>query len=76
MGVSQLYYTWADKGLQGRARFQFVAATRSLAGGPVPPTHRTTRTDYVYAMEMRGGKVAHMTKIWNSGYALKELGWA
>ena len=36
MGVSQLYYTWADKGLQGRARFQFVAATRSLAGGPVP----------------------------------------
>jgi ketosteroid isomerase-like protein len=47
-----------------------------LAGGPVAPTGRTTRTDYVYVMQFRGGKIAHMTKIWNSGYALKELGWA
>ena len=23
-----------------------------------------------------GGKIAHMTKIWNAGLALKELGWA
>jgi ketosteroid isomerase-like protein len=45
-------------------------------GGPVPPTGRTTRTDYVYAMEFRGGKIVHMTKVWNDGYALKELGWA
>ena len=47
-----------------------------LAGGPVPPTRKTTRTDYVYIMEFRDGKIAHMTKVWNSGYALKELGWA
>ncbi len=46
------------------------------AGGPVPPTGQTTRTDYVYVMEFRDGKVAHMTKVWNDGYALKELGWA
>jgi ketosteroid isomerase-like protein len=47
-----------------------------LAGGPVPPTGRTTRTDYVYVMRFRDGKIAHLTKVWNSGYALKELGWA
>lgn len=47
-----------------------------LAGGPCPPTGKTTRTDYVYVMTMRGGKVAHVTKVWNDGYALKELGWA
>jgi ketosteroid isomerase-like protein len=47
-----------------------------LAGGPVPPTGKTTKTDYVYVMQFRDGKIAHMTKIWNSGQALKELGWA
>ena len=47
-----------------------------LAGGPMPPTGKTTRTDYVYVMQFEGGKIAHMTKIWNAGLALKELGWA
>lgn len=47
-----------------------------LAGGPCPPTGRTTRSDYVYVMDFRGGKIAHLTKIWNDGHALKELGWA
>jgi len=46
-----------------------------LAGGPVPPTGKTTKTDYVYVMQFEGEKIAHMTKIWNSGLALKELGW-
>lgn len=46
-----------------------------LAGGPCPPTGRTTRTDYVYVMQFEGERIAHMTKIWNSGLALKELGW-
>jgi hypothetical protein len=30
----------------------------------------------VYVMQFEGGKIAHMTKIWNAGLALKELGWA
>ena len=47
-----------------------------LAGGPCPPTGRTTRSDYVYVMDFRGGKIAHLTKIWNDQHALKELGWA
>ena len=36
----------------------------------------STKTDYVYVMQFDGGKIAHMTKIWHSGLALKELGWA
>ena len=47
-----------------------------LAGGPIPPTGKTTRTDYVYVMQFEGGKIAHMIKIWNASLALKELGWA
>jgi hypothetical protein len=29
-----------------------------------------------YVMQFEGDKIAHMTKIWNAGVALKELGWA
>ena len=47
-----------------------------LAGGPCPPTGKTTKTDYVYVMEFQDGKIGHMTKIWNPTPALKELGWA
>lgn len=47
-----------------------------LAGGPVPPTGKATKTDYVYIMQFKDGKIAHMTKVWNSGHALQELGWA
>lgn len=51
-------------------------ATHTGEGGPVPPTGRTTRTDYVYVMQFDGDKIGHMTKIWNAGLALKDLGWA
>lgn len=52
------------------------SATHTGEGGPCPPTGKHTDTDYVYVMDFDGGKIRHMTKIWNSGYALKELGWA
>lgn len=55
--------------------FATFVATR-LAGGPMPPTGRTTRSHYVYVMRFRDGRIAHLTKVWNAGYALKELGWA
>jgi ketosteroid isomerase-like protein len=46
-----------------------------LAGGPCPPTGKSTSTDYVYVMQFEDGRIVHMTKIWNSGMTLKELGW-
>ena len=44
-------------------------------GGPCPPTGKSTSTDYVYVMEFEGDKIRHMTKIWNAGWAMKQLGW-
>jgi len=29
----------------------------------------------VYVMQFDGDKIHHMTKIWNDGYSLKQLGW-
>ncbi len=51
-------------------------ATHTGEGGPLPPTGKSTSTDYVYSMQFDGDKIVHMTKIWHSGLALKELGWA
>ena len=51
------------------------SGTHTGQGGPVPPTGRKVSTDYVYVMDFEGDKIRHMTKIWHSGLALKELGW-
>jgi predicted ester cyclase len=51
-------------------------ATHTGPGGPVPPTGKSMSTDYVYVMQFAGDKIAHMTKIWNAGLALKAVGWA
>jgi predicted ester cyclase len=49
--------------------------THTGSGGPVPPTGKSTRTDYVYVMDFEGDRIRHMTKIWHSGLAMKDLGW-
>jgi predicted ester cyclase len=51
------------------------SATHTGEGGPLPPTGKSTSTDYVYVMQFEGDRIRHMTKIWNSGWALRELGW-
>ncbi len=56
--------------------FAVFKGTHIGEGGPVPPTGRSVQSDYVYAMEFKGEKIAHVTKIWHSGLALKQLGWA
>lgn len=50
--------------------------THTGEGGPLPPTGQSARADYVYVMEFEGERIRHMTKIWNSGVTLKQLGWA
>jgi predicted ester cyclase len=52
------------------------SGTHSGEGGPMPPTGKSTTSDYVYVMDFEDGKISHMTKIWNAGFAMKELGWA
>ena len=56
--------------------FATFHGTHSGEGGPVPPTGNTIAADYVYVMDFDGDKIRHMTKIWNDGQSLKQLGWA
>ena len=56
--------------------YAVFSGTHTGQGGPVPPTGKGTVSDYVYVLAFDGAMIARMTKIWNSGHALKELGWA
>lgn len=56
--------------------FAVFHGTQTGEGGPVPATGNTVAADYVYAMEFDGDKIRHMTKIWNDGHSLAQLGWA
>lgn len=49
--------------------------THTGEGGPVPPTGKQVEADYVYVMDFDGERIRHMTKIWNDGVSLKQLGW-
>jgi predicted ester cyclase len=50
-------------------------ATHTEEGGPVPPTGKSVSSEYCYVIRLEGGKIAHMTKIWNDGHALRAAGW-
>lgn len=66
---------WDDE----RRRAIFFAtyhARHTGDGGPVPPTNRDTHSHYVYVLRMDADdRVAHMTKVWNAPWAMRELGW-
>ncbi len=55
--------------------YAVFSGTHTGPGGPCAPTGKSTKSDYVYVMEFDGDKIRHMTKIWNDGWAIKELGW-
>jgi hypothetical protein len=40
----------------------------------VPPTAKSLEADYVYVMQFEGNRIRHMTKIWNDGISMKQLG--
>jgi predicted ester cyclase len=56
--------------------FAVFSGTHTGEGGPVPPTGKRVAADYVYAMEFEGDRIRHMTKIWNAGFSLRQIGWA
>lgn len=66
----------ADEERSSVLAFAVFHGTQSGEGGPVPPTGKTIAADYVYVMSFEGGKIHHMTKIWNDGHSLIQLGWA
>jgi predicted ester cyclase len=65
-----------DPERQSVAAYAVFYGTHTGEGGPVAPTGKSLSTDYVYVMEFDGDKIRHLTKIWNAGWALRQLGWA
>ena len=56
--------------------FATFSGTHSGEGGPVPPTNKQTNSHYVYVLTLDDNDlVSSMVKIWNSAWALNELGW-
>lgn len=50
--------------------------THTVDAGTGAPTGKSASSDYAYVMRFDGDKLTHMTKIWNDGHALHQLGWA
>ena len=64
-----------DEDRNNVAAYAIFRGTHTGEGGPVPPTGKRVETDYVYIMKFEGDQIRHMTKIWNDGICLKQLGW-
>ena len=64
-----------DEGRQNVAAYGVFRGTNTGEGGPVPPTGKKVEADYVYVMDFDGDRIRHMTKIWNDGISLQQLGW-
>ena len=50
--------------------------THTAEGGPVPATGKQVEAEFAYVMQFDGDRIRHMTKIWNDGFSLRQLGWA
>ncbi len=64
-----------DEDRNSVSAFAVFRGTHTGEGGPVPPTGKRVEADYVYVMEFDGDRIRHMTKIWNDGISLAQLGW-
>ncbi len=64
-----------DDARKNVAAYGVFRGTHTGEGGPVPPTGNKVEADYVYVMDFDGDRIRHMTKIWNDGISLKQLGW-
>ena len=74
-GHYELKFFAADEAGESVTAVAVFHGTQTGEGGPVPPTNRTVATDYVYHMVFEGDRIKHMTKIWNDGFCLVQLGW-
>ena len=49
--------------------------THTGEGGPVPATGKSAAADYVYDFAFDGDRIRHLTKVWNDGATMQQLGW-
>ena len=75
-GHYELKFFAVDEERECAAAFAVFHGTQTGPGGPKEPTGKTVAADYVYAMQFEGGRIRHMTKIWNDTISLQQLGWA
>ena len=64
-----------DEDRKNAIAYAVFRGTHTGEGGPVPPTGKAVEADYVYVMQFEGDKIRHMTKVWNDGISLRQLGW-
>ena len=72
----ELKFFAADEASNSVAAFAVFHGTQTGPGGPVPPTGKKVAADYVYHMVFDGGRIKHLTKIWNDAISMQQLGWA
>lgn len=65
----------ADESRHRVAAAAVFHGTHTVDAGNGAPTGKAVASDYVYVMDFDGGKIRHMTKVWNDGFALRQLGW-
>jgi ketosteroid isomerase-like protein len=75
-GIAEVRSFAVDEARNNVAVFGVFRGTHTGEGGPVPPTGNAAEADYVYVMNFDDDKIRHMTKIWNDGFTLRQLGWA
>ena len=74
-GIAEVKSFAVDETRNNVAVYGVFRGTHTGDGGPVAPTGKSAAADYVYVMDFDGDKIRHMTKIWNDGYTLRQLGW-
>ena len=75
-GHYELLFAGADEERSAVTAVAVFHGTQTGPGGPVPATGNTVASDYAYLMKFEGGRIKHMTKIWNDTVGLQQLGWA
>ncbi len=70
-----LHFFGMDEDRGRVAAYATYYGTHKGEGGPVDPTGKEVETDYVYIMHFDDGRLSHMTKVWNDGIAMEQLGW-
>jgi predicted ester cyclase len=74
-GAAEVRSFAVDEDRKNVAAYGVFRGTHTDEGGPVPPTGKRVEADYVYVNGVRWRPHSHMTKIWNDGVSLKQLGW-
>lgn len=75
-GHYDLFFFGVDEERSTVAGAAVFHATHTVDTEDIPATGKSMSADYSYIMKFDGDKISHMTKIWNDGFSLRQLGWA